>query len=175
MALLHVFQLLIEGSEYTNFLGEFFGGHKPFSPVHGGTKVFVTGATGYVGSRVVDQLLAAGHQVVGLCRNEERAKVLRSKGVEALIGDVREIATLEKAARQADAVLHLAFIRDFAKYEESTKIDRDLINAFAHALKETNKPLVGTLFHFHLPPLPRPSFSLLRYAEHSLPSLIIIQ
>jgi uncharacterized protein YbjT (DUF2867 family) len=49
-------------------------------------KVLVTGATGYVGSRVVDQLLAEGHKVVGLCRNEERAKLLHSKGVEALIG-----------------------------------------------------------------------------------------
>jgi len=104
-------------------------------------KVFVTGATGYVGSHVVDQLLAEGHKVVGLCRSEEKANVLRSKGAEPLIGDVREVAPLEKAAREADAVLHIGFI---AKFDESSDEDKNLINAFHRTLKGTNKRLVVT-------------------------------
>eukprot|EP00026_Physarum_polycephalum_P003333 Phypoly_transcript_03343.p1 GENE.Phypoly_transcript_03343~~Phypoly_transcript_03343.p1 ORF type:complete len:307 (+),score=45.39 Phypoly_transcript_03343:1423-2343(+) len=104
-------------------------------------KIFVTGATGYVGSRVVDQLVAEGHKVVGLCRNEEKAKILRSKGVEPLIGDVREVAPIEKAAREADAVIHIAFVGTFDNCKPE---DRELMSAFHRALKGTHKPFILT-------------------------------
>jgi nucleoside-diphosphate-sugar epimerase len=107
-------------------------------------KVFVTGSTGYIGSRVVAELLEQGHKVVGLCRTAEQAEGLKKLGVEPLIGDVREVEPLEKAAKEADAVLHLAFIHDFAKYEENVAIDKNVINAFHRALKGTGKRVVIT-------------------------------
>jgi len=107
-------------------------------------KVFVTGGTGYVGSRVVAELLEQGHKVVSLCRTEEQAEKLRKLGVEPLIGDVREVGPLENAAREADAVLHLAFIHNFATFDENVAVDKNVINAYHRALKGTGKRVIFT-------------------------------
>lgn len=107
-------------------------------------RVFVTGATGFIGTMVVRELTAHGHQVLGLARNDASAKALSLAGVEAVRGDLADPASLARAARNADGVIHLAFIHDFSKYEEANASDRAAISAMFEALEGTNKPFVGT-------------------------------
>ena len=107
-------------------------------------RVFVTGATGWVGGVVVDELLGAGHQVLGLSRSEERAAVLAAKGADVLRGTLDDLDRLAKAARDADAVIHLAFNHDFSKYAENSEQDRRAIEAMGEALVGTNKPILVT-------------------------------
>ncbi|PZU13330.1 MAG: 3-beta hydroxysteroid dehydrogenase, partial [Chryseobacterium sp.] len=76
-------------------------------------KVFVTGASGFVGSAVVKELIANGHQVTGLARSEESAKSISEAGAEVLMGDLENFDILQKGAREADGVIHTAFIHDF--------------------------------------------------------------
>ena len=84
-------------------------------------RVFVTGATGWVGSVVVDELLGAGHQVLGLSRSEEKAAVLAGKGADVLHGTLDDLDQLAAAAGNADAVIHLAFNHDFSKCVENSE------------------------------------------------------
>lgn len=104
-------------------------------------KVFVTGATGYVGSRVVERLLTRGHQVVGLSRTEDGASRLVQGGAEAIVGDLSEAAKLADAARVADATLHLGFGHD-VDFAQAVKADHDLHAAFADALTGSGKTLI---------------------------------
>lgn len=109
-------------------------------------KVFVTGATGYVGSHVVPLLLAQGHKVVGLCRDEEKAEKLRKQGVEPLIGDLKDLEKLAKAAREADGVIHLAYIHDFSTPEAfaaAAHVEIAVVKNFREALKGSGKPFIG--------------------------------
>lgn len=81
--------------------------------------MLVTGATGFIGSQVVDLLLSQGqHEVTGLARNEERAKLLAAKGVKPLVADLRSADVVAGVAAQADAVVHLGFTHDFDKLHE---------------------------------------------------------
>lgn len=107
-------------------------------------KVFVTGATGFIGSHVVRLLQNEGHHIVGLCRTEEQAKTLHTLGIEAVVGDVKNPEGLEKTARECDAVLHLAFIHDFSNYNQSCLIDIEVVKAFQRATQNTKKPVVIT-------------------------------
>ena len=107
-------------------------------------RVFVTGATGWVGSMVVDDLLGAGHQVLGLSRSKEKAAVLAAKGAGVLHGTLDDLDQLAAAADDADAVIHLAFNHDFSKYAENSEQDRRAIEAMGGALAGTDKPILVT-------------------------------
>jgi uncharacterized protein YbjT (DUF2867 family) len=76
-------------------------------------RVFVTGATGNIGSRVVEELIAAGHQVIGLYRSEDKAGALKAAGAEAYRGSIAQPGTLKEGAARSDGVIHLAFNHDF--------------------------------------------------------------
>ncbi len=107
-------------------------------------KVFVTGASGFVGSAVVKELLSNGHQVVGLARSEESAKSVRDAGAEVLMGDLESLDILQKGAKEADGVIHTAFIHDFSDYQSNAIKDLKAIEAMGEVLKGTNKPIVVT-------------------------------
>lgn len=107
-------------------------------------KVFVTGATGFIGSAVVDELLAHGHEVVGLARSDESAAKLKSKGAQVVKGDIKDVDVIKKAASAADGVAHLAFNHDFSTYVQNCQDDADIINAMGEALEGSGKPFVVT-------------------------------
>lgn len=106
--------------------------------------VFLTGATGYIGSLVGEQLKAAGHTVIGLARTEASAHKLRQRGIEPLIGDLRDTELLAQAARSADGVIHTAFIHDFSDLEAVVKVEEMVIATFIAALADSGKPFVAT-------------------------------
>jgi nucleoside-diphosphate-sugar epimerase len=106
--------------------------------------VFVTGATGWVGSVVVDELLGAGHQVQGLSRSREKAALLAAKGAAVLHGTLDDLDLLSEAAGNADAVIHLAFNHDFKNLAESSEQERRAIEAMGNALVGTDKPILVT-------------------------------
>lgn len=107
-------------------------------------KVFVTGATGFIGSAVVNELIANGHQVLGLARSEAAAEKLRSVGAEPLYGDLTDLESLKKGALAADAVAHLGFIHDFTRFAEMCEVDRKVIETIGTALIGTEKPFIVT-------------------------------
>ena len=107
-------------------------------------RVFVTGATGFIGSAIVQELLKAGHQVLGLARSDASAKALADAGGEVFRGNLEDTDSLRKAAAAADGVIHTAFIHDFSTFEASANIDRQAIATIIDVLKGTNKPLVTT-------------------------------
>lgn len=107
-------------------------------------KVFVTGATGFIGTAVVQELLAAGHQVLGLVRSDRAAAALAQRGVEAHRGELSDLDSLAAGAHACDGVIHTAFIHDFSQYEANAQTDQRALEALACALEGTNKPLVAT-------------------------------
>ncbi|HET6470656.1 MAG TPA: SDR family oxidoreductase [Pseudomonadales bacterium] len=107
-------------------------------------RVFLTGATGFIGSIVVEELRAAGHRVVGLARSDAAAQTLASRGVDVQRGDVADPARLAEAARASDGVIHCAFGHDFSKYVEMGEADLRAVSALADALAGTGKPLIVT-------------------------------
>lgn len=107
-------------------------------------RVFVTGATGFIGSAVVENLLAAGHSVLGLARNDAAAEKLAAAGAEAHHGDLNDLDSLARGAKTCDGVAHLAFIHDFSKFQENIEIDRRAAEAMTKAMEGTNKPFVLT-------------------------------
>jgi nucleoside-diphosphate-sugar epimerase len=107
-------------------------------------RVFVTGATGFVGSAVVQDLLKAGHEVTGLARSESAVEYLRIAGANAFKGDLDNLDSIREAASLADGVIHTGFNHDFSKYKENCEHDRKVITAMGDVLKGTKKPLVIT-------------------------------
>ncbi|GAQ82075.1 hypothetical protein KFL_000990250 [Klebsormidium nitens] len=107
-------------------------------------KIFITGASGYIGSVVSELALQAGHSLRGLARSDAAAEKLRAQGVEPVRGDLYTLDVLADEAKKADAVLHLAFIHDFTKYVESVETDRKVVETFIGALAGSNKTLVIT-------------------------------
>jgi nucleoside-diphosphate-sugar epimerase len=107
-------------------------------------RVFLTGATGFIGSRIVPELLGAGHQVLGLTRSDAGARWLQEAGAEAHLGTLEEPDSLAKGAEQADAVIHTAFDHDFSHFAENCEKDRRVIGAMAAALTGSDRPLIIT-------------------------------
>jgi nucleoside-diphosphate-sugar epimerase len=105
-------------------------------------RVFVTGASGWIGSAVVDELLAANHSVVGLARSESSARALEAKGASVQPGDLDDLDSLRSGADGADAVIHLANKHDFAHPAVSNRAERAAVQALGDALAGSNRPFL---------------------------------
>lgn len=106
--------------------------------------VFVTGATGWVGAAVVDDLIEAGHMVTGLARDPEKAAALARKGAQVVRATLEDESALRNAAAAADAIIHTAFNHDFSKFPESAALDQRVIEALGSALAGSRRPLLVT-------------------------------
>ena len=107
-------------------------------------RVFVTGATGFIGSAVVEELIATGHQVSGLARSPDKAKALAASGADVVMGSLKDVDGVKRAAAAADGVIHLAFNHDFSKFMENCEDDRRVVMALGSVLDGSDRPLIVT-------------------------------
>jgi len=107
-------------------------------------RVFVTGATGWVGSATVKELIAHGHSVLGMSRSDEGAEALKAAGAEVHRGTLEDIDSLKRGAAAAEGVIHCAFIHDFTKFAENGQVDKRAIEAMGEVMAGTGKPLIVT-------------------------------
>jgi nucleoside-diphosphate-sugar epimerase len=107
-------------------------------------RVFVTGATGFIGSAVVKELIDAGHQVLGLCRSDDKAPALAAAGAEVYRGSIAVPDSLKEGASRSDSVIHLAFNHDFSRFVQNCEDDRHVIKALGSVLAGSDRPLIVT-------------------------------
>jgi nucleoside-diphosphate-sugar epimerase len=107
-------------------------------------RVFVTGATGFIGSAVVKELIAAGHQAIGVCRSDDKAAALAATGAEVYRGSIADPDSLKDGAARSDGVIHLAFNHDFSRFVQNCEDDRGVIKALGSALAGSDRPLIIT-------------------------------
>jgi nucleoside-diphosphate-sugar epimerase len=119
-------------------------------------KVFVTGASGFIGSAVVRELIEAGHQVLGLARSDASAAKITSAGAEVHRGSLDDLDSLRSGAASSDGVIHLAFIHDFSDYQRAARTNMHAVQTIGAALEGSGKPFVITsgtaMLTFFLPP-----------------------
>ncbi|TXN06635.1 SDR family oxidoreductase [Methylobacterium sp. WL103] len=106
--------------------------------------IFLTGATGFIGSAIVPELLSAGHRVLGMTRSEAGARALAEAGVEPFLGNLEDVDSLRRGATMADGVIHTAFDHDFSDFVANCEKDRRAIAALGSALKGSDRPLLIT-------------------------------
>lgn len=106
--------------------------------------VFVTGATGFIGSRIVSELIDAGHRVLGMARSDRGALKLEHAGAEVHRGTLEDVESIASGVAQADAVIHTAFDHDFSRFAENCEKDRRVVNAIGNVLAGSDRPFIIT-------------------------------